>query len=81
MGKNCCCEIYRYSFYWQGEYRGEIYTDNQPLHDVVVSHIQQEGEVTEGQWIVVRESADNKQHLAAVFNVSRSDKFTVTSVG
>lgn len=75
----CCCElIYRYSFYWEGEYRGEVYTSNVPLHDSLANQIRGEGEVMDGRWIVVRENADSSEHVAAIFNVSRSDKFTVT---
>jgi hypothetical protein len=81
MGENCCSGlIYKYSFYWQGEYHGQSYTSNAPLHDVLANHIRGVGEILEGRWIVVRESCDSHEHVAAIFNVSRSDKFTVTSL-
>lgn len=81
MSPDCCCEqVFRYSFYWKGEYRGDIYTANNPLHDMLANHIRGEGEVSEGLWVVVRESSDENEHVAAVFNVSRSDKFTVTTL-
>jgi len=79
--QDCTCEqVFRYSFYWKGEYRGDIYTNNLPLHDILASQIQQEGEVSEGIWVVIRESVDSKEHVAAIFKVDRSDKFTIKSV-
>ena len=72
--------IFRYSFYRAGEYRGERFTINKGLHDILAEHIRKEGTVLEGHWVVVCESANPKRSYCGIFDVTRKDKFTVTAL-